>query len=104
MVLRGLIGKQSSRVDNQSQVSLKIALFTSGVMAVIILNSYRAVMNAFLAVQLYLLPISTFEDILNKNFQLLTYHQSSVGDVFRQCKIMCNLFKLQSMLIIVSYS
>ena len=65
------------------QMSVRIGLLCALLMGLFLLTSYRATLNAFLAVKLYSIPISGFEDILTENYDILTYQFSSEGDIFR---------------------
>lgn len=40
-------------------------------------------MNAFLAVKTYDLDVKSFEDVLDKEYEFLTYHHSSTSDLFK---------------------
>ncbi len=40
-------------------------------------------MNAFLSVRIIGMEINNFRDIIDKDYDLLTYHSSSEGDFFK---------------------
>lgn len=40
-------------------------------------------MNAFLAVRSYRVPIKTFRDLIDEDYGMYTFHQTSTSDIFK---------------------
>ena len=87
LVVKSLFGKGSSSypqaMSGSKTLSLKTCIFTVLMLGTVIWIAYRATMNAFLAVKRYSLPINNFRDVLNNDYQMLTYHSSSTSDLFK---------------------
>ena len=84
IVLRTILAKPYHDRHSQRRFSIYISHLTVFACAMVLWIAYRAIMNAFLAVQIDVMEIESYQDLLDYDYKLIIYHDGADEDFFKK--------------------